>query len=124
MLRGLIVVLYSNMTQLHRCLPLYIGCNTNKGKLIGIIGEVLIIETGKSSTEEYNIKDVGKILFLHLRQLNDLTQVQSGQLNEEGFSIGRPHGYTFSNNGFLYLLSLSVDLFGLIKSGYARDINN
>ena len=110
------------MTQLHRCLSLYLGCNTNKGKLIGIVGEVLIIQNEKSVTEEYNIKDVGKTLFLHLRQLNDLTHAQSGQLIDEGFSIGRPHGYTFSNNGFLYLLSLSVDLFGLINSGYAKDI--
>ena len=27
-----------------------------------------------------------------------------------------------TNDGFLYLLSLSVDLFGLINSGFAKDM--
>jgi hypothetical protein len=112
------------MTHLSRCVSLYLGCNTNKGKLIGIVGEVLIVENEKSLTQEYNITDLGETLFLHLMQLSDLTHVQSKELIEEGFSIGRPHGYTFSNNGFLYLLSLCVDLFGLIKSGYAKEIKS
>lgn len=109
------------MNQLRRCLPLYIGCNTNKGRLVGVISETLVVETEKKETEEYTIDEIGQNLFLYLRQLNDLTEEQSKQLIEEGLCIGRPHGYTFSNDGFLYLLSLSVDLFGLIKSGYAMD---
>ena len=82
----------------------------------------LFIQNKEKQTEEYKIQNVGSDLLLYLRQLNDITEEQSKQLIEEGFSIGRPHGYTFSANGFLYLLSLSVDLFGLIKSGLACDI--
>ena len=110
------------MNQLGNCLHLYLGCNTNKGKLIGIREDTLIIEKEGKQIEEYSTQNVGDDLFLYLRQLSDLTEEQSKQLIEEGFSIGRPHGYTFSANGFLYLLSLSVDLFGLINSGFARDI--
>jgi hypothetical protein len=51
------------------------------------------------------------------KQLGDLTDEQSKQLIiiKEGLAIGRPHGYTFTSYGILYLLSLSVDLFGLIN---------
>lgn len=111
------------MNQLSKCLKLYIGCNTNKGKFIGLREDTLLIQNKEKQTEEYKIQNVGSDLFLYLLQLTDLTEEQSKQLIEEGFSIGRPHGYTFSANGFLYLLSLHVDLFGLIKYGFARDIN-
>ena len=110
------------MNQLGKCLHLYLGCNTNKGKFIGIKEDILLIQTKEDQKEEYKIENVGNTLFLYLRQLSDLTDEQSNQLIKEGFSIGRPHGYTFSNFGFLYLLSLSVDIFGLIHSGFAKDI--
>jgi hypothetical protein len=110
------------MNQLSKCLHLYLGCNTNKGKFIGIKEDILLIQTKEDLIDEYTIQNVGNTLFLYLRQLSDLTDEQSNQLIKEGFSIGRPHGYTFSNYGFLYLLSLSVDLFGLINAGYAKDI--
>ena len=110
------------MKQLGKCLHLYLGCNTNRGKFIGIKKDILLIQTKGELIEEYPIQNVGSALFLYLRQLSDLTDEQSNQLIKEGFSIGRPHGYTFSNYGFLYLLSLSVDLFGLINSGFAKDI--
>ncbi|MFN2457080.1 MAG: hypothetical protein ABR502_02655 [Chitinophagaceae bacterium] len=110
------------MNHLERCIHLYLGCDTDKGKFTGIKKDSLYIETEEKQLKEYNIKNLGHDLFLYLRQLKDLTDEQSKRLNKEGFSIGRPYGYTFSNNGFLYLLSLSVDLFGLIKSGFAIDI--
>ena len=110
------------ISQLEKCLFLYLGCETNKGKFIGIRQDILLIETGEKLIEEYPIDNIGTTVFLFLRKMNGLTSEQSKQLIKEGFSIGRPHGYTFSNNGFLYLLSLSVDLFGLINSGHAKEI--
>ena len=110
------------MNQLNKCLHLYLGCSTNKGKIIGIRKDILFIELPDKSIEEYDIRNVGNTLFLYLRQLNDLTDEQSKQLIHEGLSIGRPYGYTFTNHGFLYLLSLSVDLFGLINTGFAKDV--
>jgi len=109
------------MNQIGKYLHLYIGCNTNKGIFLGIRKDILFVQTEPGSIEEYNIQNVGSTLFLYLKQLSDLTEEQSKQLIEEGFVIGRPHGYTFSNYGFVYLLSLSVDLFGLINAGFAKD---
>lgn len=108
------------MNQLDKCIHLYIGCDTNKGKFIGIKKDTLFIQTEGQMAEEYKIESLGNSLFLYLRTLSNLTSEQSKQLIKEGFSIGRPHGYTFSNHGFLYLLSLYVDLFGLINSGFAK----
>jgi len=109
------------MPQLLECIKLYIGCNTNKGKLIGIRNDALLIQK-EEKIEEYKIQDTGESVFLYLKQLSDLTEEQSKELIKEGISIGRPYGYTFSGNGFLYLLSLQVDLFGLIKANLAKDI--
>ncbi len=78
----------------------------------------LFIQTEDKINKEYTIQNLGQTLFLYLRELNDLTDEQRKQLIKEGLVIGRPYGYTFSNHGFLYLLSLSVDLFGLIKAGF------
>ena len=110
------------MNELGKYLHFYIGCNTNKGLFLGIKKDILFIQMHQNSIEEYNIKDVGNTLFLYLQQLSDLTTEQSKQLIKDGLVIGRPHGYTFTNHSFLYLLSLSVDLFGLIKAGYAKDL--
>ena len=109
------------MNQIVKYLRLYIGSNTNKGLFTGIREETLFIQSEEKLTEEYDIRNVGNTLFLYLRKLSDITDEQSKQLIKEGLSIGRPHGYTFSNYGFLYLLSLSVDLFGLINAGFAKD---
>jgi hypothetical protein len=106
----------------NKCLFLYLGCETNKGKFVGIRNNTVFIETSEKQTEEYAVDTIGITLFFFLRKISDLTSEQSKQLIKEGFTIGRPHGYTFSNHGFLYLLSLNVDLFGLIKSGHAKDI--
>lgn len=111
------------MNQLGKYLHLYIGCNTNKGIFIGIRKDTLFIQTEQESIEEYDIQNIGSTVFLYLKQLRDITEEQSKQLIKEGLVIGRPHGYTFTNYGFLYLLSLSVDLFGLITAGYAKDMN-
>ena len=109
------------MSRLDQCLPLYIGCETNKGKLIGVVKNSLLIQNGQQSVTEYDKEVVGQTLFLHLQRLSDITDEQSSELNKRGFNIGRPSGYTFSNDAFLFLLSLHVDLFGLINAGFAKD---
>jgi hypothetical protein len=110
------------MSRLEKCLPLYIGCETNKGKLVGIVKDSLFIQNGEHSIAEYNKQSIGQTIFLHLQKLSDITDEQSQELNKKGFNIGRPSGYTFSNEAFLFLLSLHVDLFGLINSGLAKDL--
>ena len=110
------------MTRLEKYVHFYIGCDTNKGKLIGMRQKYLIVE-GEGDIAEYEIEDLGISLFLHLQQLNELSEAQSKELINRGIAIGRPNGYTFSNEGFYYLITLNVDLFGLIKSGYAKNIH-
>jgi len=112
------------MTRLEKCVHFYIGCDTNKGKLIGVKQRCLLIQAEGGNIAEYSIQALGSNLFLHLRQLNDLSEGQSNELINKGIVIGRPNGYTFSNEGFLYLVSLNVDLFGLINSGYAMHIKD
>ena len=111
------------MSRIDKCLSLYIGCETNKGKLVGVVKDSLFIQNGDQSITEHNKQSVGQTVFLYLRKLSDITDEQSQELNKKGFNIGRPSGYTFSNEAFLYLLSLRVDLFGLISSGLAKDSN-
>jgi hypothetical protein len=110
------------MTRLEKYINFYIGCDTNKGKLIGVKQKCLIVQ-GEDGITEYDIEDLGVSLFLHLQQLNQLSEAQSKELINRGIAIGRPNGYTFSNEGFYYLITLNVDLFGLIKSGYAKNIH-
>lgn len=112
------------MNELSQYLHFYIGCNTSKGKFLGIKKDILFIQTEPGIVEEHNINAVGITLFLHLKKLNDLTGEQSKQLVKDGLVIGRPHGYTFTNLSFLYLITLSVDLFGLIDAGYAKDLKD
>ncbi|MDP9229669.1 MAG: hypothetical protein M3O67_03230 [Bacteroidota bacterium] len=113
------------MYQLNKYLQLYIGCQTNKGQLIGIKNNLLFIEsTNGEIIENYEIQTVGISLFLYLRQLSDLTDEESNELIKKGFNIGRPKGYSFSTEAFLFLLTLNVDLFGLIKSGYAKELKS
>ncbi len=113
------------MRRLNKCVHFYIGSDTNMGQLIGVKNDYLLIQARDGEDiAEYEIQLLGNSLFLYLQHLNELTEAQSKELINRGIAIGRPNGYTFSNEGFLYLLSLNVDLFGLIRSGYARNINN
>ena len=115
-------LLYINaMSRLNQYIHLYIGCETNKGKFTGMVNNSLFIQHNGEMVE-YDREVLGKTLFLHLRKLRDISDEQSGELNKKGFYIGRPSGYTFSNDAFLFLLSLHVDLFGLINAGIAKDI--
>lgn len=113
------------MHPLEKCLHLYIGCATNQGQLVGVRKEYLLIQANDPPRMvEYDIQLLGSSIFLYLQHLNDLSDEQSRELVKKGIAIGRPNGYPFSNAGFLYLLALHVDLFGLISSGYAKNINS
>jgi hypothetical protein len=116
------LVYINAMSRLYKCIPLYIGCETNKGKLVGVVKDSLFIQNGEQSIREYKATSLGQTVFLQLKKLSDITDEQSQELNKKGFNIGRPSGYTFSNEAFLFLLSLRVDLFGLIGSGLAEDV--
>ena len=107
-----------------RCIPFYVGCQTNKGQLIGISNESLLIQprNSQATVENYEMQAVGTAVVLYLRKLSDLTHEESVELINNGFSIGRPKGYSFSPEAFLFLLTLKVDLFGLIQRGIAKDL--
>jgi len=109
------------MSPLDKYIHLYIGCETNKGKFTGMVNNSLFIQQNGEMVE-YDKGILGKTLFLHLLKLRDISDEQSGELNRKGFNIGRPSGYTFSNDAFLFLLDLHVDLFGLINAGLAKDV--
>ena len=109
------------MSRLSEYIHLYIGCETNKGKFTGMVNNSLFIQHNGEMVE-YDKEVLGKTLFLHLRKLRDISDEQSRELNKKGFNIGRPSGYTFSNDAFLFLLGLHVDLFGLINAGLAKDV--
>jgi len=105
-------------------LGLYIGCQTNKGKLVGMVENKVYTQLPGQGIEEYEINGAGSSVKLLLKRMNKLSPEESDQLIKKGFSIGRPNGYSFSPDAILYLASLSVDLFGLIEAGYADEIES
>lgn len=92
----------------------YIGAETNTGRLISSgLHSCTIERTGggvieQEYTDDFSVK-------LHLRTLKDLSNDESSELIRKGMSIGRPRGYSFSPEAFVYLLSRGIDLFGLIE---------
>jgi len=103
-------------------LPFYFGCRTNEGELIGISMQTIFIRTVHGTIVQHDVGNPDFSVKPFLKRLNHLSADESSSLIEKGFSIGRPMGYSFSPSSFLYLLSLHVDLFGLIDSGLALDI--
>ncbi len=101
----------------------YLGCQTNQGVLIGIKENKTITRTQDGNIVEYDTGDATFPVKLLLRKINSLSPEQSVELISKGFSIGRPTGYSFSPAAILFLLSIHVDLFGLIEMGLATDLN-
>lgn len=117
------VRIFLNVTRLDKYVHFYIGCHTSKGKLVGVRQDYLLVQpAGEQGITEYATHLLGNNVFLYLKKLSDLSEEQSKELIKRGIAIGRPNGYTFSNEGFFYLITLHVDLFGLINSGYAKRI--
>lgn len=104
-------------------LNFYIGCKTDKGILTGACENLLFIKTETKDLKTFEVESVGKDLFLYLRSLNDLNAEEVKMLIEKGINIGRPKGYSFSPEAFIFLLSLHIDIFGLIKMGYAKELH-
>ena len=104
-------------------LSLYIGCKTNKGILAGTCENSLFIQTETKELESIEVESVGKDLFLYLRPLSDLNAEEVKMLIEKGINIGRPKGYSFSPEAFIFLIGLYIDIFGLISLGYAKELH-
>ena len=102
-------------------LRFYLGCQTDKGKLVGLDSNAAYTESGNGAINRHDMLAADFTLKPYLKRLNKLTESQSLELINQGFSIGRPKGYSFSPEAFLYLLSLNVDLFGLIDAGMAEE---
>lgn len=111
------------LQKIEHYLTLYPGCHTNKGKLIGIRQHIVYTQSENGNITEHDTTNAEFFIKPILKKLRNLSGDESSELIKLGFSIGRPLGYSFSPNAFLFLLSLHVDLFGLIESGLATDID-
>ncbi|MEP6583717.1 MAG: hypothetical protein ABJA90_05610 [Ginsengibacter sp.] len=102
-------------------LHLYLGCNSNLGKLIGINEKSYFIQKEDEEIIERTFFDKPGIKLL-LRKISDLNGAESAILNDKGLSIGRPKGFSFSPEAMLYLLDLRIDLFNLINEDLAIEV--
>ena len=107
--------------KIYKYLHLYLGCNTNLGKLIGVNEKSYFIRSEDGEIIERSFYDQPEVKLL-LRKISDLNIEESAELNRKGLNIGRPRGYSFSPDAILYLLALRIDLFNLIAEGLAIDI--
>jgi hypothetical protein len=105
-------------------LPFYLGCNSNKGKITGINQNCISVQSAENNIIEYDIDNADFIIKPYLRNLHSLTKDESTQLINKGMNIGRPKGYSFHPDAFLYLLTMRIDIFGLIESGLAVDVDD
>ncbi len=108
--------------KVYQYLHLYLGCNTNLGKLIGVNEKSYFIRLENEEIIERSFYDQPEAKLL-LRKISDLNIEESAELNRKGLNIGRPRGYSFSPDAILYLLALRIDLFNLIAEGLANDMN-
>lgn len=106
----------------YQYMNLYLGCETELGKLTGINETSYFIQPKGGSLIERSLKDTSYVKLI-LRKISSLTKEESAILNEKGLNIGRPRGYSFSPEAILYLLSLHIDLFNLISQNKAKEIS-
>ena len=95
---------------------LYLGCNTNEGKLVGIHQTSYLIQKENGEIIPINKSETIKPI---LRKLSDMNSNESEELNKKGVSIGQRKGYSFTPEAIYYLLSLKIDIFNLIEEGLA-----
>lgn len=103
-------------------LPFYLGCNSNQGKIMGINQNYISVQSAENKIIEYDIDNADFIIKPFLKNWRSLSTDEISELIKNGMNIGRPKGFSFSPDAFLYLLALQVDIFGLIRSGLAVDI--
>ena len=104
-------------------LHLYLGCDTNYGKLVGIKGSVCFILSQNGEINQEDLNNGNQSIKPILRKFSDLSIIESTELNKRGISIGQRKGYSFTPDAILYLLTLHIDLFNLIAEGLAIDSN-
>ena len=104
-------------------LHLYLGCDTNYGKLVGIKGSVCFILSQNGEINQKDLNNGNQSIKPILKKFSDLSIIESTELNNRGISIGQRKGYSFTPDAVLYLLNLHVDLFNLIANGLAIDCN-
>jgi hypothetical protein len=104
-------------------LHLYLGCETNNGKLVGINGSTCFILSQNGQINPGDLNNRNQPIKPILRKFSDMSINESNELNNRGISIGQRKGYSFTPDAILYLLSLRIDLFNLIAEGLAIDGN-
>ena len=104
-------------------LHLYLGCNTNNGKLVGINGSTCFILSQNGEINQEDLNNKNQSIKPILRKFSDISLSESTELNKKGISIGQRKGYSFTPDAILYLLTLRIDLFNLITEGLAIDLN-
>ena len=105
-------------------LHLYLGCDTNNGKLIGINGSICSILSQNGEIKLADLNDQSQSIKPILRKFSDMNNNESTELNKRGISIGQRKGFSFTPEAVLYLLTLRIDIFNLIGEGLAIDLNS
>lgn len=104
-------------------LHLYLGCDTNSGKLIGIHGNTCFLLSKNGETTQAELTNKSQLVKPILRKFSDMSNSESTELNSRGISIGQRKGFSFTPDAVLYLLNLRIDIFNLIAEGLAIDLN-
>ena len=104
-------------------LHLYLGCDTNHGKLVGINGSTCFILSQNGEINQQDLNNQHQPIKPILRKFSDISINESTELNKKGISIGQRKGFSFTPDALLYLLTLRIDLFNLIEEGLAIDLN-
>ena len=104
-------------------LHLYLGCDTSRGKLVGINGSTCFIRSPNGEISLADLNDKSKCIKPILRKFGDMSINESTELNKRGISIGQRKGFSFTPDAVIYLLNLRIDIFNLISEGLAIDFN-
>ena len=104
-------------------LHLYLGCDTNYGRLVGINGSTCFLLSQNGEINQEDLNNGNQSIKPILRKFSDLSIIESTELNNRGISIGQRKGYSFTPDAVVYLLNLHIDLFNLIAHGLAIDYN-
>jgi hypothetical protein len=104
-------------------LHLYLGCDTNHGKLVGINGSTCFILSQNGEIKLADLNDQSQSIKPILRKFSDMNNNESTELNNKGISIGQRKGFSFTPDAVLYLLNLRIDIFNLIAEGLATDLS-
>ena len=90
------------MGHLDKWIQLYIGCETNKGQLIGIVSDRLFIrEPGKQAITDYHKQVLGKSLFLYLRKIRN-AGIHDATVNVASFICGQKSRQEERKNDSVY----------------------